>query len=162
MYILHKYKNDMLCNRRKLYCVQISNLYIFTYTLHSIKKIKKCKKENTILNFFCLFCMQGKDNEELRQVIMNGWKSLDLSPDVSIMEYIASFRKALSQWSREHNLNSEKLVEELKEKVEGLYSNDDATTEKITRPLKELSDALKAEEMFWKKKSRVFLVKKRR
>ena len=41
-------------------------------------------------------------------------------------------------------MNSEKLVEELKEKVEGLYSNDDATSEEIAYVLKELSTALKA------------------
>ena len=100
--------------------------------------------------------MQGKDNDELRQAIMDGWKSPDLPSDASIMEHIASCRKALSQWRREHNLNSEKLVEELKEKDEGLYSNDNVTTEEIAEALKELSDALKAEEMFWKQKSRVF------
>ncbi|XP_048623665.1 uncharacterized protein LOC125592503 [Brassica napus] len=63
------------------------------------------------------------------------------------MEHIASCRKALSQWRRQNNVNSEKLVEELKEKVEDLYSNDDATTEEIADALKELSTALKAEEM---------------
>ena len=47
-------------------------------------------------------------------------------------------------------------MEELKEKVEGLYADDNATTEEIAAALKELSDALKAEEMFWKQKSRVF------
>ena len=56
-----------------------------------------------------------------------------------------------------NNINSAKLVEELKEKVEGLYADDNATTEEIAAGLKELSDALKVEEMFWKQKSRVFL-----
>ena len=55
-----------------------------------------------------------------------------------------------------NNINSAKLVEELKEKVEGLYADDNATTEEIAARLKELSDALKAEKMFWKQKSRVF------
>ena len=67
-----------------------------------------------------------------------------------------SCRRALSEWRRQHNVNSAKLVEELKEKVEGLYADDNVTTEKIVAALKELSDALKAEEMFWKQKSRVF------
>ncbi|XP_013589029.1 uncharacterized protein LOC106404232 [Brassica napus] len=57
---------------------------------------------------------------------------------------------------KQHNVNLAKLVEELKEKVKGLYANDNATTEEIAAALKELSDALKAEEMFWKQKSRVF------
>ena len=39
-------------------------------------------------------------------------------------------------------------MEELKEKVEGLYENDDATSEEISEALKELSTALKAEELF--------------
>ena len=51
-------------------------------------------------------------------------------------------------------MNSEKLVEELKEKVEDLYSNDDATSEEKS-DAKELSIALKAEEMFWRQKSKV-------
>ena len=47
-------------------------------------------------------------------------------------------------------------MEELKEKVEGLYTDDNATTEEIAAALKELSNTLKAEKMFWKQKSRVF------
>ncbi|XP_056855051.1 uncharacterized protein LOC130504459 [Raphanus sativus] len=96
------------------------------------------------------------DNEELRQVILEGWKSPDLPPNASLMEHISSCRKALSEWRRQNNINSAKLMEELKEKVEGLYADDNATTEEIAAVLKELSDALKAEEMFWKQKSRVF------
>ena len=46
-------------------------------------------------------------------------------------------------------------MEELKEKVDNLYSNDDATSEEITEALKEVSIVLKAEEMFWRQKSRV-------
>ena len=88
------------------------------------------------------------DNEELRQVILAGWKSEDLPPKANIMEHIASCRKALSHWRRQNNVNSAKLVEELKEKVEDLYSNDEATSEEIAAALKELSNALKAEEMF--------------
>ncbi|XP_048620311.1 uncharacterized protein LOC106408459 [Brassica napus] len=95
------------------------------------------------------------DNEELRQVILEGWKSPDLPLNASIMEHISSCRRALSEWRRQNNVNSAKLVEELKEKVEGLYADDNATTEEIAAALKELSDALKAEEMFWKQKKEI-------
>ena len=57
------------------------------------------------------------------------------------MEHFSSCRKALSQWRRQHNFNSDLLVEELKEKMEGLYSNNDATTEDILSQLKEGNDS---------------------
>lgn len=69
------------------------------------------------------------------------------------MEHISNCRRALSQWRTHNNLNSKTLVEELKEKVEGLYSNDDATAEEIAEALKELYDALKAEDCSGRKKA---------
>ncbi|KAF8080425.1 hypothetical protein N665_0945s0001 [Sinapis alba] len=95
------------------------------------------------------------DNEELRQVILEGWKSSDLPPNANIMDHISSCRRALGQWRRQHETNSEKMVEELKEKVEILYSKDDTTADELAGALKELSAALKAEEIFWKQKCRV-------
>ena len=91
---------------------------------------------------------------------MEGWKSEDLPPEANIMDHIASCRKALSQWRRQNNVNTEKQVEELKEKVDDLYSNDDATSEEIADALKELTTALKAEEMFWRQKSTVLWLRK--
>lgn len=52
-------------------------------------------------------------------------------------------------------MNSEKLVEKVKEKVEGLYSNEDATSEEIADAPKKLSISFKAEEMFWRQKNRI-------
>lgn len=95
------------------------------------------------------------DSEEIRQVIHDGWNSPELPTDANIMAHIASCRKALRMWRRQNNLNSEKDVEELKEKVDAMYADDNVTTEEITSSLKELSDALKAEELFWKQKSRI-------
>ena len=59
----------------------------------------------------------------------------------------------MNEWRKQHNVNSAKLVE-------GLYADDNATTEEITVALKELYDAIKAEVMFWKQKSRVFWLRK--
>ena len=47
-------------------------------------------------------------------------------------------------------------INRLKSKVDNLYSDDDATTEEIGAALKEFTEALKVEERFWKKKSRIF------
>lgn len=88
------------------------------------------------------------DNEELKQVILEGWKSEDLPSEENIMEHIASCRRALSQWRIQNNVNSEKLLEELKDKVEGLYSDDNASSEEIAAAIKELSNSRKAEDLF--------------
>ncbi|KAF3596510.1 hypothetical protein DY000_02020859 [Brassica cretica] len=79
--------------------------------------------------------------QELRQVILEGWKSPDLPPNATIMEHISSCRKALSEWRRQHNINSEKLVEELKEKVEGL-GEIDQLVEGIYRALETTEERL--------------------
>lgn len=96
------------------------------------------------------------NSEEIRQVIIDGWNSRELSPNASIMDHISSSRRALGHWKREKDLNAEKLIEDLKSKVDNLYSDDDATTEEIGATLKELTAALKEEKQFWKRKSRVF------
>lgn len=57
------------------------------------------------------------------------------------MDHISSCRKALGQWKREMDLNAAKLVN-------NLYFGDDATIDEIGEALKELTDALKAEEQF--------------
>ena len=72
------------------------------------------------------------------------------------MDHISSCRKALAQWKRERDLHSAKLVEQLKAKVDNLYPDDDATTEEIAETLKEPTDALKAEEQFWRQKAEYF------
>ena len=53
-------------------------------------------------------------------------------------------------------MNSAKQVEELKEKAEGLYSNDDATTEKISAASKEYLRLLRQRRCSGNKKSRIF------
>ena len=70
------------------------------------------------------------NNEEIRQVILDGWNSSELSPNTTIMDHISSCRKALGQWKRENDLNAAKKIEELKSKVDNLYSDDDATEKK--------------------------------
>ena len=69
--------------------------------------------------------------------------------------------KALGQWKTEKDLNAAKLVEDLKVKVNNLYSDDDATPEEIGAALKELTKDLMAEEQFWKQKRSVFWPRER-
>lgn len=95
------------------------------------------------------------ESEAIQQVILDGWNSSDLPQNTDIMERISSCSRALGHQKRERDLNSAKLIEDLKSKVDNLHSDDDATTEEIRMAIKELTAALKAEEQFWKQKSRV-------
>ena len=78
-------------------------------------------------------------------MIQEGWNSPELATDADIMVHIASCRKALSNWRRQNSLNSDKQVEELKEKVDAMYADDNVSTEELSAALKDLSEALKAE-----------------
>ncbi|KAG2282796.1 hypothetical protein Bca52824_054016 [Brassica carinata] len=98
---------------------------------------------------------EKRGGRQAYDIILEGWKSPDLPPNATIMEHISSCRRTLSEWGKQNNVNSAKLVEELKEKVEGLHADDNATTEEIAAALKEISDPLKAEEMIT---SRISLV----
>lgn len=71
------------------------------------------------------------------------------------MSRIASCRHAIGTWRRENVLNSEHRLSEIKDKVDILHASDVATTEEIREATKELHEALRAEETFWRKKSRV-------
>lgn len=66
------------------------------------------------------------DSKNIMQVILEGWNLLDLPTDVNIKQHILSCRRALSQWRRQNDINSENQVQELKERVENFYSNDEA------------------------------------
>ena len=66
------------------------------------------------------------DSKNIMQVILEGWNFLDLPTDVNIKQHILSCRRALSQWRRQNDINSENQVQELKERVENFYSNDEA------------------------------------
>lgn len=60
------------------------------------------------------------EDEKIRQVILAGLDSSDLPHDANIMDHISCCRKALSQWKRERDLNTTKLVEDLKAKVNSM------------------------------------------
>lgn len=64
-------------------------------------------------------------------MILDGWNSSELSPNATIMDHISSYRKTLGQWKIKDDLNASKQIEELKSKVDNLYSDDDAKTEEI-------------------------------
>lgn len=93
--------------------------------------------------------------EGFEQTIRGRWSSPHFDSDVNIMSRIASCRHAIGTWRRENIPNAEHRLSKLKDKDDALRASDDATTEEITEATKELHAALRAEEMFWYKKSRV-------
>lgn len=92
-----------------------------------------------------------KDNAEAKQLISEAWS---LDDQESVDDKINRCRTAIIQWAKEKHLNSQKLIEEYKGKLEEAMSSSLASTECILEINSKLLLAYKAEEEFWKQRSR--------
>lgn len=68
---------------------------------------------------------------------------------------LAMVRQALVNWSREKHLNSKETIERLKKDLDDALSCPIADDELIYRLNKELLSTYKAEEEFWRQRSRI-------
>ncbi|XP_056863970.1 uncharacterized protein LOC108850387 [Raphanus sativus] len=92
-----------------------------------------------------------KDVEEVRKLIESTWNA---SPQCSVAQRLVACRRAIVQWSREHYSNSRKTIDELRHKLDAAMA-DQATEDAIAIITKALLEAYKAEEAFWKQRSRL-------
>ncbi|KAG7559212.1 Ribonuclease H domain [Arabidopsis thaliana x Arabidopsis arenosa] len=92
-----------------------------------------------------------KDNAEAKQLISEAWS---LDDQESVDKKTNRCRNAIIQWAKEKHLNSQKLIEEYKKKLEEAMSSSLASTESILEINNNLLLAYKAEEEFWKQRSR--------
>ncbi|CAA7030771.1 unnamed protein product [Microthlaspi erraticum] len=99
--------------------------------------------------------------EEIPAVVQDGWTS-SLPTDANIMTRITSVRRALGRWRSQNDHNAEKHITDLKERLDSLYSDDGATSEEISEATKDLHEALKSEELFWKQKKQGLMASRRR
>lgn len=70
------------------------------------------------------------------------------------MERIGRCRKAISAWKRSNPTNNEKIIEQLKVKLDQAQNDDSLTTEEELELKWKLCEAYREEEIFWRQKSR--------
>lgn len=92
-----------------------------------------------------------RENTEIKKLIDKFWRE---SNHLQISERIVKCRKAISAWSREHYVNSQKLITELWEKLDKAMTDQIADDAYISLLNKSLLSAYKAEENYWKQRSR--------
>lgn len=94
-----------------------------------------------------------KDNQEVKDLITTTWLAAEnLHSEVRL----AKVRKALVQWSKEKHLNSRETIERIKKELDEALSSRVGDEDLIYRLNNELIAAYKAEEDFWRQRSRIF------
>ena len=93
-----------------------------------------------------------KDIQEVKDLITSIWTS---SENLHSEMRLAKVRQALVKWSREKHLNSKETIERLKKELDDALSSHIADDELIHRLNNELLSAYKAEEDFWRQRSRI-------
>lgn len=93
-----------------------------------------------------------KDNHEVKELISKIWRS---AKNLHSELRLAEIRTALVAWSREKHQNSKENIERLKKELDDALSSLVGDDELIFRLNKELLAAYKAEEDFWRQRSRI-------
>lgn len=91
------------------------------------------------------------ENLEIKELIDKIWKEAN---HLQISERIGCCRKVISTWSRDHYVNSQKKITELKEKLDKTMSSPTTDDEYISLLNRSLLHAYKAEEDYWKQRSK--------
>lgn len=92
-----------------------------------------------------------RDNPEVKKSITDIWNSF---PHLPVRVKLTKCRQAISNWSREFQINSKKTIEDLRSKLEATMSAFDPRDDLIHDINLQLLKAYKAEEEFWKQRSR--------
>ena len=93
-----------------------------------------------------------KDNQEVKDLITTTWLAAEnLHSEVRL----AKVRQALVQWSKEKHLNSRETIERIKKELDEALSSRVGDEDLIYRLNNELIAAYKAEEDFWRQRSRI-------
>lgn len=90
-------------------------------------------------------------NDEVNQIIEIVWKE---GVNLSVSSIIASCRRAIAKWSRKHYINSRKTIDKLKTSLDAELSKETANDCLISSLNTQLLLAYKAEEEYWKQRSR--------
>ncbi|XP_033128722.1 uncharacterized protein LOC108872195 [Brassica rapa] len=93
-----------------------------------------------------------RDNEEVKELIANTWNS---NPEASVNSRLAQCRRALSTWTREQHFNSKEKINKLKQNLDEAMTDPQGNDDLIALLNAELMLAYKAEEEFWRQRSRI-------
>ena len=93
-----------------------------------------------------------KKNLEIKQLIHEVWNAQD---NLAVEFRLAKCRKAICNWSKTHHENCSKALETLKQRLEEAMTDQSADEELIREINKKLLLLYKAEEEFWKQRSRI-------
>lgn len=100
-----------------------------------------------------IFCYDRrlKDVEEVKELIESTWNA---SPEATVAHRLAACRRAIARWSREHHTNSRKAIVSLQTRIDEAMTGN-APDDTISNLNKQLLEAYKEEEVFWKQRSRL-------
>lgn len=99
------------------------------------------------------FCFDKRmlDKENVKEAISDAWNSQLLA---SVSDKFRNVRKALSKWKKANNLNVLSRINQLQGDLEGEQSSSFPCLISISKYKKELTEAYREEEDFWRQKSR--------
>ncbi|CAA7019014.1 unnamed protein product [Microthlaspi erraticum] len=92
-----------------------------------------------------------RHNPTISKLVKDTWNKFE---DDTVERRIANCRKAISRWNRENHINSPKIIEEEKAKLDDALSAPIADSAKIQESTEKLDAVYKKEEEYWKQRSR--------
>ncbi|KAG2313459.1 hypothetical protein Bca52824_025016 [Brassica carinata] len=98
----------------------------------------------------CSFVLKNKP--EIRQLVADHWSQ---EPFESVLSKIGRIRHNIIQWTRDKNLNSNRAIKKGQEDLEQALSSSCPDQELITKLTALLESAYRAEEVYWRQRSRI-------
>ncbi|XP_010451521.1 PREDICTED: uncharacterized protein LOC104733654 [Camelina sativa] len=92
-----------------------------------------------------------KENPEVKKLVFEAWHA---HPNLSVDLRLRSCRDHIARWSKNQQLNSQKVITTLRDQLEEAMNDDTSPQETIDSLNKALLTAYQQEEAFWKQRSR--------
>ena len=108
----------------------------------------KRKKNRALFRFDRRF----RDNQEVKQPIAEAWQA---QPEASVCHRLSLCRRAIATWSREQAMNSKLNIDRIHREINDSMSNPVGCKLTISSLNGELLAAYRAEEEFWRQRSRL-------
>lgn len=109
-----------------------------------------------VQNFFVQFRFDRRWNSKrgFKEIVAYGWSVSRCEEDIDLIAKIRSCRRAMAKWKHTSNVNSEKLIHELKWKSDKCSHQTQLDKKEFHELKRQLYHAYKEEETYWKLKSR--------